>query len=157
MNLSLTTNYAPPSPCMMHCTVSDGVEGQGKQPWRQICLNILRGYAMRPYSKFSCMWKNPMTLWIDEIGFFNAISPHYISENMFNPFQYCIRSRISQSAWLGIYPVLFSIRGFLNSWPINSNHWSYMISVCLVYLVNHVVSTHFVIDIDILSSYCVIL
>ena len=49
-----------------------------------------------------------------------------------------------------------SIRYFLNSRPINSYPWSYMISIGLCYLDMHVVSTMFVIDIALLSSYCVI-
>ena len=54
-------------------------------------------------------------------------------------------------------PYYVSIRDFLNSWPINSNTWSYLISIYLEYLSNHVVSTKFTIDITRLSSYCVIL
>ena len=45
----------------------------------------------------------------------------------------------------------------LISLPINYDPWSYMISIGLVYLVNHVVSTEFAIDIAVLSLYCVIL
>ena len=45
----------------------------------------------------------------------------------------------------------------MNSSPKNSDPWSYMISIGLGYLVKHVFSTNIVIDIAILSSYCVIL
>ena len=39
----------------------------------------------------------------------------------------------------------------------NSDHWSYVIFIGIEYLINHIVSTKFAIDIAILSSYCVIL
>ena len=50
-----------------------------------------------------------------------------------------------------------SIKYFLSSWPINYYPWSYMISIGLGYLVNHVVSNKFAIDFALLLSYCVIL
>ena len=50
----------------------------------------------------------------------------------------------------------FSIRDFLKLWPINYDPWSYVISIGIWYLLNHVVSTKFMIDMTILSSYCVI-
>ena len=43
----------------------------------------------------------------------------------------------------------------MNSLPINYDPWSYMISIGLEYLVNHVVSTKFTIDIALLSSYLI--
>ena len=58
---------------------------------------------------------------------------------------------------LAVIPYSFSIGYFLNSWPISYDPWSYMISIGLGYLVNHVVSTMFVIDNTIWSLYCVIL
>ena len=59
---------------------------------------------------------------------------------------------------IGLAVILYSvsIRYSLNSWPINYDPWSYMIFICLGYLVNHVVSTKFAIDIAILLSYFVI-
>ena len=45
----------------------------------------------------------------------------------------------------------------MNSRPVSSNTWSYVISIGLGYLNIHVVSTKFAIDIAILSSYWVIL
>ena len=50
-----------------------------------------------------------------------------------------------------------SIRNFLNSWPINYDSWSYMISIGLGYPFNHIVYTKFTIDIALFSSYWVIL
>ena len=58
---------------------------------------------------------------------------------------------------LAVIPYYFPIRDFLNSWPINYYPWSYMISIGLGYLVNHVVYTKFDIVIALLLSYCVIL
>ena len=58
---------------------------------------------------------------------------------------------------LAVIPYYFSIRDFLNSLLINSDPCSYVISVGLGYLVNHLVSTDFAIDIALLSSYCIIL
>ena len=58
---------------------------------------------------------------------------------------------------LAVIPYYSSIRNFLNSRPMNSDAWSYVISIGLWYLVNHLVTTKFTIDIAILSSYCVIL
>ena len=59
---------------------------------------------------------------------------------------------------LGLTVILYSssIRYFLNSWPINSDTWSYVISIGLGYLYRHVVSTKFAIDISLLLSYCAI-
>ena len=57
---------------------------------------------------------------------------------------------------LAVIPYSVLIRHFLNSRPINSYPWSYMISIGLGYLDSHVVSTKFVIYIALLSSYCVI-
>ena len=57
---------------------------------------------------------------------------------------------------LAFIPYSYSIQGFLNPWPINSDPWSCMISIDLGYIVNHVVYTKFAIDIAILASYCVI-
>ena len=54
-----------------------------------------------------------------------------------------------------LYSIL--IGDFLNSLLMNSDPCSYMVSIDQVYLVNPLVSTEFVIDIIILSSYCVIL
>ena len=50
---------------------------------------------------------------------------------------------------LGLEVILYSIsiRIFLNSLPINSFPWSYVISVGIGYLDSHLVSTKFVIDI----------
>ena len=53
-------------------------------------------------------------------------------------------------------PYYFSSRYFLNSWPMKSDPWSYVISVGLRYLVNHLVSTKSAIYIALLSSYCII-
>ena len=58
---------------------------------------------------------------------------------------------------LAVIPYYFSIKGFMNSLPIDYDLWSYMISVGLAYIFNHVVSTNFVIYTALLSSYCVIL
>ena len=57
---------------------------------------------------------------------------------------------------LAVIPYYYSINDLMNSQPINSDPWSHVIYVGLVYLVNHVFSTKFAIDIDLLSSYCVI-
>ena len=57
---------------------------------------------------------------------------------------------------LAVIPYSYSIRDFLNLGPINSDPWSYLISIGLGYLDSHVVSTKFVIDIALLSSYCAI-
>ena len=59
---------------------------------------------------------------------------------------------------LGLAVILyyFSIEIFMNSWPINSDTCTNVISIGLGYLINHVVSTKFMIDITPLSSYCVI-
>ena len=54
---------------------------------------------------------------------------------------------------LAVIPHSVSIIYFLNLWPINSDPWSYVISIGLWYLVSHVVSTKFVLDIALLSSY----
>ena len=43
-----------------------------------------------------------------------------------------------------------SIRDFLNSLPINSDPWSYVISIGIGYLDSHIVSTKFAIDIPLL-------
>ena len=53
-------------------------------------------------------------------------------------------------------PYSVSIRDFMNSWPMNSDTWSYLIYVGLRYLTNHVVSTNFAIYITYLSLCCVI-
>ena len=79
----------------------------------------------------------PITLWIYsniplEVGFTKAIGLEVILYN-------------------------FSSRYFINSWPINSDLWSYVISIGQWYLANHVVSTKFAININILLSYYVIL
>ena len=58
---------------------------------------------------------------------------------------------------LAVIPYYLSIVDLLNSWPTNSDPWSCMIFIGLGYLDNHIVSTKVAIDIDILSSYCVIL
>ena len=59
---------------------------------------------------------------------------------------------------LGLETILyyFSIGYLLNSLPINSATWSYMISIGLGYLDSHIFSTKFAIDIALLSLYCVI-
>ena len=44
----------------------------------------------------------------------------------------------------------------MNSRPMNSYPWSYVISSGLGYIVNHIVSNKFIISIVILYSYCVI-
>ena len=56
---------------------------------------------------------------------------------------------------LGLAVILsyLSIRDLLNSCPINSDPWSYVISIGLGYLDIHVVSTKFAIDIALLSLY----
>ena len=56
-----------------------------------------------------------------------------------------------------VNPYSVLIKYFLNSWPINSDTWSYVIYIGLGYLLNHVVSNNLKIDIAILLSYCVIL
>ena len=48
---------------------------------------------------------------------------------------------------LAVIPYSSSIRDFPNSWPINSNPWSYVIFIGLGYLDTHVVPTKFAIDI----------
>ena len=58
---------------------------------------------------------------------------------------------------LEVIPYSFSIRDFMNSWTMTSNPWSYVISIGIGYLVNHIVSIKFLIDIALLLSYCVIL
>ena len=57
---------------------------------------------------------------------------------------------------LAVIPYYFSVEDFPNSWLIYYDPWSYVISVGLRYLVNHVVSTKFAINISILLLYCVI-
>ena len=58
---------------------------------------------------------------------------------------------------LAVIPYYISIRNFLNSWPINYDRWSYMISIGLGYLDSQVVLTKFVIYIALLSISCIIL
>ena len=60
---------------------------------------------------------------------------------------------------LGVAVIPYSalIRDFLSSWTINYDPWPYVISVGLGYLVNHIFSTKFAVDITLLLSYCVIL
>ena len=55
-----------------------------------------------------------------------------------------------------VIPYYLSIRDFMNSQPINSDPWSYVIYIGLGYLDNHVVSTKLSIVIAILLLYCVI-
>ena len=57
---------------------------------------------------------------------------------------------------LAVIPYSVSLRDFMNSRPINSKPWSYVISIGLGYLVNHVVSTKFPVYIALLLSYCAI-
>ena len=54
---------------------------------------------------------------------------------------------------LAVIPDYLSIRSFLNSWPINSYHWSYVISIGQGCLVIHIGSTKFAIVISHYSSY----
>ena len=58
---------------------------------------------------------------------------------------------------LGLAFILYSvsIKDFMNSWPMNSDPWLYMISIGLGYLDSYIFSTKFAIDIDILLFYCV--
>ena len=63
----------------------------------------------------------------------------------------------NESLGLAIIPYWSLFRNFLKSWRINSDPWSFVIYVGIIYLVNHVVSAKFVIDISDLSLYCVIL
>ena len=58
---------------------------------------------------------------------------------------------------LSIIPYFSLIRYFINSLLINYYPLSYVISIGLGCIVNHIVSTKFVIDITHVSSYCVIL
>ena len=57
---------------------------------------------------------------------------------------------------LAVSPYSVSIMDFLNSWPINYDPWSYVISIFLGYPLNHIISTKFAIDVALLLSYCVI-
>ena len=59
----------------------------------------------------------------------------------------------SKAHGLDIIPYSSSIRYFTNSLPINFGPWSYVISVSLGYIVNHVVSTNSAIDINHLFSH----
>ena len=58
---------------------------------------------------------------------------------------------------LGLSTIIYSssIKGFLNSWPINYDPWWYVIFIGQGYLVNHVVSTNSAIDTISLLKYCV--
>ena len=58
---------------------------------------------------------------------------------------------------LEIIPYYSSIRHFMSSCLMHFDPWSYVISVGLVYIFNHIVSTQFTIYIARLLSYCVIL
>ena len=75
------------------------------------------------------------------------------------PVTWWIRSNITSEVGfpevLGLTIILYyiSIRGFMNSWPINSDPWSYVISIGLGYLDTRVVSSKFMIDIALLSWY----
>ena len=64
---------------------------------------------------------------------------------MVNPFQYCIVHGVIEVLGLAVIPYSYSIRYFLNLLPINSDPWSYVISVGLGYLVNHIFSNKFAI------------
>ena len=64
---------------------------------------------------------------------------------------------LSEVIGLAVIPYYLTIWYFMNSWLIKSDPWSYMISIGLGYLVNHVVSNKFAIYIALLTSYYVIL
>ena len=59
---------------------------------------------------------------------------------------------------LGLANISYSISiwGYLNSWPINYNPWSYVISNGLGYLVKHLGYTKFISYIALLYLYCII-
>ena len=77
------------------------------------------------------------------------------------PSTWCILStivfacRLPGDEGLLLIPYSFSIKLFLNSWPRNSPHWSYVISNCHDYWTSRVVSTKFAIVVNFLSRYCV--
>ena len=55
-----------------------------------------------------------------------------------------------------VFPIVLGLSVILNLLPINFDPWAYVISIGLGYLDRHAIPTKFVIDVVILSLYCVI-
>ena len=68
---------------------------------------------------------------------------------------YALEVRFPEVLGLAVILYSYSIRDFLDSLPINSDPWSYIISIGIGYLINHIVSTKFTIYIAIFSSYLI--
>ena len=122
-------------------------------PWNKLCVYIIGPYVKRRKGKKENLHLkyvtmiNPVTGWFEIVQYDDKIAitiANLVKTMWLSRYPRPIEIAYDQGeAFIGHKFINSSIGMFLNSWPINYDPWSYVISISIGYLDRHLVSTNF--------------